>query len=234
MSPQLALEFSESLRYSSDSFVMHEGVVHITDTLVTLASERRFAVVFVSGDRGSGKTHLATYCAGVLQELSFPVRIMRGDEVSSCSKRGLPKQKAQSGESLIIDDAEAWLQNSESEGRFTALADRVLQAKGLLIMMSSLPVERLKLLPQVRSRLIAGLQLSIGLPEEKRLEAIMRAIAKQHGFRLSPAKRAFILKRVPRTVVGLTEYFNRLHQLASGRSVSTSFEVLAEAAGAWR
>ena len=207
--------------------------MHITDTAITLASEGRFALMFISGDPGSGKTHLATYCAGMLQALSYPVRVLRGSEVSSWSKRDLPKQRIKSGETLIVDDAEEWLEDRGNDGVFTALADRVLQAKGLLIMMSTRSVAKLKVSAQIKSRLTAGVQLSVGLPEERHLDAILRAMTKQRGLKLTPAKRAFILKRVPRTVVGLTEYFSRLQRAAERHTASTSFEALAEAAGEW-
>jgi chromosomal replication initiation ATPase DnaA len=230
MSPQLSFQFTEALTYSSDTFVLHQGVLHIADTLVTLASEQRFAVLVVSGGRGSGKTHLGVYCAGVLQGLARPVQILRGKEVASSLQRSRSGRTAVSGESLIIDDAHEWLETKECEGVFTALADQVLQGRGILILLSEQPIERLRLTPQVNSRLTAGVQLAIGASEERHLDEVIRTMAKQRGLRLTPAKRDFILTRVPRTISALSAYFERLQEVNRNARASTSLEVLGRAA----
>jgi chromosomal replication initiation ATPase DnaA len=230
MTPQLSFQFTEALTYSSDAFVVHEGVLHITDTLVTLASERRFAVLFVSGDCGVGKTHLGVYCAGVLQGLGRPVQILRGNEVAAWLQREVPQKAIVQGESVIIDDAHEWLKTKECEGVFTALADKILHAKGVLVLLSSEPLAKLRLTPQVKSRLTAGVELEIGLAEERHLDGIVRAMAKQRGLRLPPAKREFILTRVSRTVAALSKYFDHLQQLNRDSRSSTSLEVLGRAA----
>jgi chromosomal replication initiation ATPase DnaA len=230
MTPQLSFQFTEALTYSSDAFVVHEGVVHITDTLVTLASEQRFAVLFVSGGRGSGKTHLGVHCAGVVQGLGHPVQILRGSEVAVWLQREVPKKAVVLGESVIIDDAHEWLQTKECEGVFTALADKILHAKGLLVLLSAEPITKLRPTPQVKSRLTSGVELELGVAEERHLDGIVRAMAKQRGLRLPPAKREFILTRVSRTVAALSRYFDHLQELNRDSRSSTSLEVLGKAA----
>jgi chromosomal replication initiation ATPase DnaA len=234
MSPQLSFQFRESLTYSSDTFLIHEGVLPITDTLVTLASEGRSGLVSVSGEVGAGKTHLATFCAGTAQSLGKPARIMRGDDlVENVARKHAPNgrhaDRIQDGEVVIIDDADRWLQEPGSEGLFTATADRVLQAKGILVLMIAGPLTALQLSAQVKSRLASGLHFSVGLPAERYLDDILRAMTKQRGLRLTPAKRAFVLKRVPRTVPALNAYLARLQQVGDRDVASTSFEALSEA-----
>jgi chromosomal replication initiation ATPase DnaA len=233
MTPQLSFQFTEELTYSSDAFVVHEGVLHITDTLVTLASEQRFAVLFVSGASGVGKTHLGVYCAGALQGLGHPVQILRGNEVAAWMQREIPKKAISQGESVIIDDAHEWLQTKECEGVFTALTDKILHAKGLLVLLSSQITTKLRLTPQVRSRLTSGVELQVGLAEERHLDGIVRAMAKQRGLRIPPAKREFILTRVPRTVAALSKYFDHLKELSRDSRSSTSLDVLTRAAQKW-
>ena len=228
MSPQLSFQFTESLTYSSETFVVHRGVIEVTDTILTLASEHRFGLVFISAETGAGKTHLGAYCAGMLQSLGRKVRLLRGGDASSWALADLTPERSELGESIIIDDAESLLENHAHDGLFTALADRVLHAKGVLVLLSSHPVEKLKVSQQIKSRLVAGLQLGMGLPEERQLDAIVKAMMKQRGLKLTPAKRAFILTRVPRTVVALTDCLNRLQQVASTSPAATSMRVLSE------
>jgi chromosomal replication initiation ATPase DnaA len=236
MSPQLSFQFKESLTYSSDTFLIHEGVLQITDTLVTLASEERSSLVSISAEAGAGKTHLATFCAGAMQALGKPARILRGDDLVESGARNYAaavkrSERIQPGEMVVVDDADRWLQEPGSEGLFTAIADRILQAKGILVLMLVAPPTELRLPAQVRSRLTAGLHFSVGLPAERYLDEILRAMAKQRGLRLTPAKRAFILKRVPRTVSALSGYMTRLHEVGTKDIPSTSFEALASALG---
>lgn len=236
MSPQLSFQFKESLTYSSDTFLIHEGVLQITDTLVTLASEGRSSLVSISGEMGTGKTHLATFCAGTMQALGKPARIVRGDDLGENSGRNYvaavrSSERIQPGEMVVVDDADRWLREPGSEGLFTSIADRILQAKGILVLMLSAPPTDLKLPAQVRSRLTAGLHFSLGAAAERYLDDILRAMAKQRGLRLTPAKRAFILKRVPRTVSALSGYMTRLQEVGTRDIPSTSFEALTNALG---
>jgi chromosomal replication initiation ATPase DnaA len=231
MSPQLSFQFTDSVTYSSETFVVHRGVIEVTDTILTLASEHRFGLVFISAEAGAGKTHLGAYCAGMLQSLGRKVHLLRGGEAGSWSLADLTRERSELGESILIDDAEVLLENNFHDGLFTALADRVLHAKGVLVLLSARPVEKLKVSQQIKSRLIAGLQLVMGLPEERQLDAIVKAMTKQRGLKLTPAKRSFILTRVPRTVAALTVCLNRLQQVASTSPAATSMRVLSEVVG---
>jgi chromosomal replication initiation ATPase DnaA len=139
--------------------------------------------------------------------------------------------RIKNGSVLCVDDAADWLSQPHVEGGFTAAADLLTQAKGLLVLMSRVTVSDLKVSQQIKSRLVAGVQLEIGPPEEGDLDLILRAMSKQRGMKLTEPKRRFILARVPRTVPALTRYMTRLFDLGQRASSSTSFEVLSEALG---
>lgn len=230
MCAQLSFHFTDALTYSSEAFVVHQGVMPIADTLVTLVSERRFAVLYVHGPAGVGKTHLGVYCAGLVRALGRSVQMVRGGEVAGLLHSRASRSPENQGEVVIIDDAKEWLETKGCEALFTALADRVLHEEGLLVLFSSCAVDELHTTPQVMSRLTAGLQLAIGVAEERHLDAVVRAMAKQRGLRLTPAKRSFILARVPRTIEALSGYFTKLQNISQGEAASTSMKVLAQAA----
>jgi chromosomal replication initiation ATPase DnaA len=231
MKSQLTLTFGETLAYSSETFVAHAGVQEVAETLVTLAAERRFALVYIHGLPSTGKTHLSVYCAGLLQSLARSVEVLSPAAAHEWAVKGSARKRAEPGSSVFIDDAEQWIVQPASEGGFTAVADAVLQAKGLLVLLSSHPATSVKAAAQVRSRLAAGVQLQIGVPEEPDLDGILRAMSAQRGLRLTEPKRRFILARVPRTVPALTQYMTRLYEVGQRASSSTSFEVLAQALG---
>jgi len=229
MKTQLTLTFGETLAYSSETFVAHSGVREISETLVTLAAERRFALVYIHGLTNSGKTHLSVYCAGLLQSLGRAVDVVAPDAAKDWFIRSQLRKRSKPNSSLFIDDAERWIANPDSEGGFTAVADAVLQAQGLLVLLSAVPASELHASVQIRSRLAAGVQLQIGSPEERDLDLILQAMSAQRGLKLTESKRRFILSRVTRTVPALADYMTRLYKTGQQSSSSTSFEVLASA-----
>jgi chromosomal replication initiation ATPase DnaA len=226
MSSQLTLTFGETLAYSSESFVAHGGVREIAETIVTLAAEKRFALVFIFGVPQVGKTHLAVYCAGLLRSLGKPVEVLSGGSVAEWCIATANQGEAQAGFSLFVDDAEGWMEDPAAEGSFTAAADRISHANGLLVLLSSTPVSRLATAQQIRSRIAAGVQFEVGLAEEEHLDAILKAMTKQRGIRLSTTKRRFVMERVARTVPAVAGYVARLDKTGRSAASSTSIEVL--------
>jgi len=229
MKSQLTLTFSETLAYSSEKFVAHHGVREAVDTLVTLVSERRFALVYVHGEQYSGKTHLAVYCAGLLRSLGVPVDLVAAGGAAEWLLRENSGKNLERGTSLIVDDADKWIAQATAEGGFTAVADALSQAKGVLVLFSSIPAAEVKTPAQVKSRLAAGVQLAIGIPQETDLDPILRALCVQRGLKLTAPKRRFVLARIARTVPALTQYVARLCKEGQGTSASTAFEVLTAA-----
>jgi len=229
MSSQLTLTFGETLVYSSESFIAHGGVREIAETVVTLAAEDRFALVYIHGMSQVGKTHLAVYCAGLLRSLGKPVEVLSGARAAEWCVANAAQGEAQAGSSLFVDDAESWIEDPTAEGNFTAVADRILHAHGLLVLLSATPVTQLSTAPQIRSRLVAGMQFQVGLAEEEHLDAILKAMTKQRGLKLSAAKRRFVIERVARTVPAVAAYVARLDTTGRNAVASTSLEVLTAA-----
>jgi chromosomal replication initiation ATPase DnaA len=230
MSSQLTLQFTETVAYSSERFIVHSGVKAAANATVTLAAQNRFALLYIHGATLSGKTHLAVYCAGLLSSLKRPTEVVTWEDAYDWYARSIRKKGGTlklAGGSLIFDDADKWLSDPKLEGTFTAIEDAVLQNKGLLILMGSQPIEGLTLRPQTASRLIAGAQVSIETPDEHELDQILDAVTKQRGLNLNAAKRRFVLTRIARTVPDIVRFVDRLSQTGK-RSVS-SFDVLAAA-----
>jgi chromosomal replication initiation ATPase DnaA len=230
MKSQLTLTFGETVSYSSETFIAHTGAREVADTLITLSSEKRFALVYIEGGASTGKTHLSVYCAGLLRSLEGAVDVVSGESVYEWYvdkiARGANLLK---GQSLIVDDAENWLENPSSEGGFTAVADAILQANGLLVLIGSASANTLKVGSQIKSRLKAGVQMKLGAADEQALDLILKAMCIQRGLKLSEAKRRFVLSRVSRSIPALTAYVQRLQDLGRSERSSTSFELLTAA-----
>lgn len=218
------------MSYSSETFVAHSGSRQVADTLITLAAERRFALVYIQGAPKTGKTHLSVYCAGLLRSLEASVDVVSGERASQWyADRFSGSQAIKTGQSLIVDDAERWIGNPRAEGGFTAMADAILQSKGVLVLLGSVAADKLDVSAQIKSRLKAGVHLEMGSCEDSALDSILKAMCAQRGLKLTEAKRRFVLARVERSIPAIAKFIERLQALGLSASASTSFDLLAAA-----
>jgi len=216
--------------YSSETFVAHAGSREVADTLITLAAERRFALVYIQGAPKTGKTHLSVYCAGLLRSLEASVDVVSGEGASQWYVDRFSGSRAiKRDQSLILDDVERWIGSPTAEGGFTAMADAISQSKGLLVLLGSVAADKLDVGAQIKSRLKAGVQLELGPCEDSALDSILKAMCSQRGLKLSEAKRRFVLARVERSIPALSSFIGRLQALGRSASNSTSFDLLAAA-----
>lgn len=230
MNPQLALQFSHALRYSSDSFLVHQGVQGVVDTVMLLARESRSSMVYVSGGESSGKTHLGVYLTAALRACDVRARFLAAEEASAWLNGESERHALEFGECVVIDDADLFIARHGESGIISDLTERVRQVHGLLVMLGGRSIPELKASGQVKSRLEAGIVLFIDAPAENDLDKLLASIARQRGVRLTQSKRSFILRRVARTLPSLVEYVNRLGDVGRQAYLSTSFGVLSEAA----
>lgn len=231
MSPQLTLKLSSLLRFSSDSFILHAGVASIVTAVERLASKRRFGMLYIDGERASGKTHLGVYLAGRMQELGRSVRFVSADDLGEWFLEDLPKNPLQQGEVILIDDADLFVSRQGDSRVLGDLIERLQSHKGLLIMLGTVPLSKLaEGNRKSRSPLDAALSLSVAQPEEELADSLLAAIARQRGLKLAESKRAYILKRIPPTLPALVEYANKLEGPQEGAPLSTSIRALAKTA----
>jgi chromosomal replication initiation ATPase DnaA len=75
----------------------------------------------------------------------------------------------------------------------------------------------------------SGLHLILEGPADAELDTLLNFITKQRGLQLSDSKRAYILRRVSRTLPALVECVEKVEDTGDFSSLSTSFTVLADA-----
>jgi hypothetical protein len=66
-------------------------------------------------------------------------------------------------------------------------------------------------------------------PADAELDSLLNFITKQRGLHLSDSKRAYLLRRVSRTLPALVECVEKVEETGDFSSSSTSFTVLADA-----
>lgn len=232
MSAQLSLQLEHPLRYSSASFVTHAGVATVLSTLLALSSKNRFSLVYVQGSAHTGKTHFGVHLVGKVRDAGRAARLIAGPELADWFSRDLPIDPICPQELVVLDDADLHLEGAKKqreEGLFVDLAERVFTASGTLVLLGAQPPEAVRCSKQAKSRLVSGMHLVMGDPQDEVLDTILDAITKQRGLLLTESKRGFILRRVVRTVPALVDCVNRLEETGEGATLSTSFNLLAEA-----
>ena len=232
MAPQLTLKLSQLLRYSSDSFVEHEGVRSIVKAVEKLATQRRFSMLYIEGGGASGKTHLGVYLAGRIQELGRSVRFVAADELGAWFLEELPRDPLRAGEVVIVDDADLFVSRQGDSRVIGDLVEQLQSRKGMFLMLGSSPLQGLANSGKNPSGLDAALSLVLSVPEEAMVDALLATIAKQRGLKLSESKRSYILRRIPHTLPALVEYADRLEGARDGEALSTSLTALAKTASA--
>lgn len=234
MTAQIPLQLVQPIRYSSANFLVHGGVVGVITSLVTLSYQRVFSLAYVEGEVRGGKTHTGVYLVGHLQSKGRPARMVHADALSEWYASGYGGEPFQSGETIVIDDGDLFLEEVSQTARsgiFMDLVEQLGQVDGTLIILGATPSPSIKCSRQIRSRLDAGLHLVLGGPSEAELDSLLNLVTKQRGLQLSDAKRSFILRRVSRTLPALVECVERVEELGDSASPRTSFEALSDALG---
>ncbi|MEY4701454.1 MAG: Bacterial dnaA protein [Pseudomonadota bacterium] len=210
MPRQLPLKLAQSLRYSSDSFILHHGAQSVVDGVLRLAATGRFSVLYVRGEPCSGKTHVAVYLAGRLQDASFPVRFLAASQVAEWCVEDLPREPIRDREVLIIDDADTFLASEVRSGVFAELLERLRAKRGTLFLLGAKSLSEIQTGKENLSHLEAAVSLELDHPEDSVRAALLGAILQQRGRRLPAAKRAQALRQEPHTVSTLVRFVDAL------------------------
>lgn len=211
---QLSLNITPRHAYSPENFVLHEGVKEILSHYSRRAEKNNFRIGYVQGGARSGKTHLSLRLADdIARHGGFP-RLIEGSDFAEYLRTA--RFDFTSEDFLIVDDAQnyfAGLKPGQS-GPFVACIERLRVAGAGILFLSDRGLDNFEFDEHIRSRLVPGLGVTIQGPAEQDMADIIRAVAKQHGMRLSEKKLGFILRRVGKNIGAVEDYFQRLEHLS--------------------
>lgn len=232
MVAQLPLQLVQPLRYSSNAYLVHKGVVGLVASLETLSYQRVFSLGYVQGGPKTGKTHLGVHLVGALTHKGRPARMVSREEMAEWFATELRSQPFRQGETIVLDDGDLLLEQisrTNQSGIFMDLTENLIQVDGALIILGGAAPEKIACTRQIQSRLNSGLFFGIDAPADSELAPLLDLIAKQRGLQLSEAKKGFILRRVSRTLPALVECIEKVEEPRDLSAPCTSFNVLSEA-----
>jgi chromosomal replication initiation ATPase DnaA len=172
------------------------------------------------------------YLVGQLKEKRKPARLIAREEVPAWYESEFRSQPLREGETIVLDDGDLLfedLSRQNQTGIFTDLTEKLSQVDGTLVVLGAASPEKIECTKQIRSRLDSGLHLLLEGPAEGDLDSLLNLITRQRGLQLSDSKRAYILRRVSRTLPALVECIEKVEETGDFSSTRTSFNVLADA-----
>lgn len=211
---QLSLNITPRHAYAPENFVVHAGVRECLTQCLALREHDAFSIGFIVGAKRSGKTHLSIRLADELGRRGVYPRIIEGSDFKGvlegvgfeCGKEDV----------IIVDDAQFYLESLHpgESGPFVAFVELLRVARAGLVLLSDRDIDAFAFDQHVESRIRPGNGFQITDPEEGDMAALIEAVARQHGMKLTERKIGFIERRVRRTVASVEDYFQRLVHLS--------------------
>ncbi len=210
-SPQLPLQLAAPPAKRFDDFV--SGPNGALVAALKHAADEPGCSIFLYGPQGSGKTHLLTALCLYLRE--------RGQRAFYLDLRQLPDNAIESLQGLenldlvCVDNLHAIAGSKTWEEALFSLFNRLRDARGRLVVSSRRRLSSVDLvLPDLRSRLVWGLRLSLlPLGDEDLLRALAQG-SEALGIRLPAEVRRYLVKHQERHLPTLLGTVEDLHRAA--------------------
>lgn len=226
--PQLLLGLGFRKEYTFDNFVS----VSCADVVARLNSavfDSQEPFVYLAGVGGSGKTHLSIALLNAALEKGKKAYYLSARDilaVASAEELGGYFEYFQSYDLLILDDIDAFAADSGYELALFNLYNHFRDhGQQLVLSASEVPAHSLFKLPDLRSRLGAGLIIKVDALSDDDKKAALVARASERGIALNAEVLNYIFARSSRSLGALLEVLDQLDhaQLVEKRSLTVPF-----------
>ena len=171
--------------------------------------------IIITGAKGSGKTHLSNVWANLADASFIEINSLEFDST---------KEKA-----IIIENINLAASQSDLEENLLHILNGCSQTGTFVLMTSSVPPSRVGFeLPDLLSRLIATEHISINSPDDALLSAVLLKHFNDRQIRISPFLIEFILKRITRSLISISNFVNELDNTSLKLGKGPSKEIVTE------
>ncbi|MEJ2566035.1 MAG: DnaA regulatory inactivator Hda [Gammaproteobacteria bacterium] len=188
----------------------------------SVSGERGF--IYLWGGRGSGKTHLLQAVCHLVSSQTQPLAYFPLRETASLSPGIL--EGMEQLPLVIVDDVEAIAGDAAWERGLFHLYNRIRERDGGLIMAGAHSPAAIGIaLPDLRTRLAAGLVLQLRPLDDAGKAEALRLQARQKGMEMPGEVAAYLLRHCPRDMTALFALLDVLDQasLAAQRKLTVPF-----------
>jgi len=220
-SPQLPLRLRCPPDQRFETFV---GARHATTLLATLAAGAGPSSVYLVGAPGTGKTHLLLAASAHTQELGRKAAYLPLAAAAGRMEQAL--DALEHADLIALDGLDAVIGQRNDEIALFHLHNRLHDAgKRVCYSASAIPDTWPGMLPDLRSRLNQCTRISLSTLDDAERGEVLRRRADRRGLQIDPAAIDWMLRRLDRDLVNLTELIDHLDRasLAEQRRVTVPF-----------
>lgn len=208
---QLTLPFEHRVAHGIDSFLIGSGNRHAVEW-IDRWPEWPFTALVVSGPRGSGKTHLASFWRARADATTFDLGTAEIEQIAAAG-----------GRAVVVDDCDRAIGDARAERALLQLYNLVRAGGGRLLLTACRPPAQWNLeLPDLASRLNSAMVVTIDPPDDVLLASIALKLFADRQIAVNEGVISFLLNRGERTVVCLARAVEALDQasLAGKRPIT--------------
>jgi len=220
-SPQLPLRLRCPPDQRFDTFVGHD---HATAILAALATGNGPKAVYLAGPPDTGKTHLLLATCAHAQELGHQIAYLPLAAATGRLEQAL--DALEHADLITLDGVDAIIGQREDEIALFHLHNRLHDA-GKRVCYSAADIADAwpALLPDLRSRLNQCTRITLSVLDDAGRAEVLRRRATRRGLQIDPSAIEWMLHRLDRDLVNLTELIDHLDRasLAEQRRVTVPF-----------
>lgn len=218
MHPQLTLSLESASTASIENFYISESnAIAIAAVTAVATDQSDDSQIFVHGQAGSGKTHLAMAACALASEAGYRAAYLPSELlVQPEALAGLEQYQC-----VCVDQFD--LIEAHVETDWFHCINRCREAKTRLLFFSRKTVDELQLaLPDLRTRLSWGATYKLSPLTESELAPALMQIMNSRGLTASTEVVQYILKRQSRDIATLTTLVRKIEQqtLTLGRALT--------------
>ena len=224
--PQMSLGLSVNNNQQFESFYTANSAKLLVSTFKQLIDQNLDDFIFLSGSKGSGKTHLLLSALHYAQHQQLDCAYLPLEDFIDFPAKDVIENYS-NVKLLLIDDIEACAIHPEWQTALFDLYNNRLNVGLATIFSASHTARNLDCieLNDLKSRLAACLSFHIPVLNDTELEQFLQFIAEQRGIVLTEQCLQFILLRAGRSLNSLLNVINKLDaaQLSAGRKITVPF-----------
>lgn len=205
---QLPLPLTFDRRFSLENYISDQAP-YLRQHLTGLFDETGEVLIGLYGPVDSGKTHLLNGCAHYARDCSIPFHLFDAAQLVNAQARGFADFPE--GSVLAVDNLDLLAGNRDWEEQFYQVVNRSKAGElRFVFTLSRQPRDIGFRLPDLKSRLMWGLLISLKAPDDEELENILKVRARLLGLEISDEVLHYLLSHFSRK---LSDQMQLLHQL---------------------
>jgi DnaA-homolog protein len=209
---QIPLPLSFDKRFSFANYIA-DNAGYIVKHLTELFDETGESLIGLYGGGDSGKTHLLNGCAHYARDCKIPFHLFDAQQLVQVSAKNFAEFPE--GSVIGVDNLDLLAGNRPWEEQFYQLINRVKNAElRLVFTLSRTPRDIGFRLPDLKSRLMWGLLITLQAVDDQQLETILQKRARLLGLKISDDALTYLLSHFSRRLSDQMELLYRLDHIS--------------------